>query len=1142
MKSLLGNNHGLGSIRLRQVVGTGAVLAFAGLFAPGILARDLTFEQRVRAQEAIERVYYSHQIGSTFPFEQAVPHALVEAKVRKYLRHSAALDKFWKTPITATMLRAELDRMQHGSRMPERLRELFSALNNDPFLIEECLARPALAERLVGNFFAFDQRIHAETRRLAEAARDAHGPWAMTVTEEREDFVLRESPRERGSAVVHGGAPPLRSFPKLRLEAWWAGIEDSMSIESVHGVGDDIPGDVIPGRQDPSIQSCLTDNTWDNGSLDDFPHGRHSATAVWTGSVMIVWGGIAGELWGYSDSGGRYDPATDTWLSLSLHNAPSPRMNHTAVWTGTDMIVWGGRSGSSMSDGGKYNPVTDTWVSTASSGAPAPRSQHSAIWTGTRMIVWGGQGSSVFNTGAFYDPSADTWAPISTTGAPSARYNHSAVWTGAEMIVWGGGVANGGRYSPSTDSWAPISTTGAPASGPAVWTGSLMLVLSPDATTAGRRYDPSMDAWTPMSRTGAPELNRTWSTVVWAGNRLILWGGQSAGADLNTGGKYDPVTDSWTLTSTVNAPSPRSFHVAVWTGSRMVVWGGYDALNYWDVASGGRYDPTTDSWTPTSESSAPTYRYRLSSVWTGNLMIVWGGVGGVVNFGPLNSGGRYDPALDHWSPTTTINAPAPRRDNSAVWAGGSMIVWGGRDASYFNDGARYDPISDQWTTTSSVGAPEARGRHSVVWTGTRMIVWGGFNGTVRLRTGAAYNPAADSWSPTSLTAAPEARQDAMAVWTGTEMIVWGGSSGSIIVNTGGRYTPSTDSWTPTSMNNAPVVHDVAIGAAVWTGSLMIVMPTTFTGGRYDPSLDQWLAPVAPPPLYGVAGTSVIWTGSRMIVWGGGILIDFGEPIFNMGAIYDPVGNSWISTSTDGAASPRYGHAAVWTGTFMIVWGGVGPAGTSALLNNGGRFIYGQSIDDDGDGFSECAGDCNDSAAAIHPGTTETCNGLDDDCSTLADEGGGLLCDDANGCTTDACAGASGCLHVPRDLDADGHPDALCGGNDCNDASPAVWASPAEVSGLNLTSSSPANPSWQGQATSAGPGTLYDLASGSLGPSTGIIFSAASCLQSSTATTYLDSRSGPASGFAFWYLSRARNSCATATYGTILRDSGIPSCP
>jgi|GEM_PF-5509332 hypothetical protein len=40
-------------------------------------AADLNFEDRVRAQEAIERVYYAHQIGATLPFEQAVPRTLL---------------------------------------------------------------------------------------------------------------------------------------------------------------------------------------------------------------------------------------------------------------------------------------------------------------------------------------------------------------------------------------------------------------------------------------------------------------------------------------------------------------------------------------------------------------------------------------------------------------------------------------------------------------------------------------------------------------------------------------------------------------------------------------------------------------------------------------------------------------------------------------------------------------------------------------------------------------------------------------------------------------------------------------------------------------------------------------------------------
>jgi N-acetylneuraminic acid mutarotase len=59
---------------------------------------------------------------------------------------------------------------------------------------------------------------------------------------------------------------------------------------------------------------------------------RH--TAVWTGTEMIVWGGYNGSSW--LNDGWRYDPATDQWTSMSSSNAPSARENHTAIWTGTE--------------------------------------------------------------------------------------------------------------------------------------------------------------------------------------------------------------------------------------------------------------------------------------------------------------------------------------------------------------------------------------------------------------------------------------------------------------------------------------------------------------------------------------------------------------------------------------------------------------------------------------------------------------------------------------------------------------------------------------------------------------------------------------------------------------------------------------
>ena len=294
----------------------------------------------------------------------------------------------------------------------------------------------------------------------------------------------------------------------------------------------------------------------------------------------------------------------DAWGATSTTNAPSERVNHTAVWTGSEMIVWGGYGHQNfyLDTGGRYNPTTDTWAPTSNNNAPAARDYHTAVWTGSEMIVWGGVNSTGYlNSGGKYDPGTDSWAGTSTTNAPEHREVHTAIWTGSEMIVWGG---YGGSY----------------------W-------------NTGGRYNPNTDSWTATSTTNAP-IGRANHTAVWTGTEMIVWGGYYYDGNdhyLQSGGRYNPNTDSWMATSTNDAPTSRSIHTAVWTASEMIVWGGYDGSSYWNT--GGRYNPSTDSWAAISTTNAPEARDLHTAVWTGGEMIVWGGVG-VHN---LRTGGRYDP-------------------------------------------------------------------------------------------------------------------------------------------------------------------------------------------------------------------------------------------------------------------------------------------------------------------------------------------------------------------------------------------------------------------------------------------------------------------------------------------------------------------
>lgn len=1131
-----------------------AVLSLTTLRSSSSQTRHLTFEERVKAQEAIERVYYRYQIGATRPFGQAVPREVLENKVRTYLKQSVALEKLWKTPVTAAALQAEMDRIVVNTRLPERLQEVYRALGDDPILIAESLARPVLVDRLARSFFAFDQGIHAAPRKEAEDLRwrllsgvldpavehpnrqvlelvrrdhprklngetpsaaperaglgpsgtrielspDEFERWRARaprrigeigpVSEERDAFVvsvvLEEKTNEFRLAVY--------TIPKIHWETWWEKIaedfdETVMTATAAHSVRvlSTVPrregafdagarADAFDAGMSPAPPNCVPDDTWDNSILDDVPTPRYGHTVVWTGRYMIVWGGFAGN---FIDTGTRYDPLTDTWAPTSMTTAPAARYLHTAIWTGTVMVIWGGSGVSNLplATGGRYDPVADSWEPTSTLAAPTRRFWHTAVWTGSEMLVWGGTEDGPYvNSGARYDPVTDLWVQTSMVNAPAPRIRHTAVWTGVEMIIWGGldaarkSLNSGGRYDAAADSWTATSITAVPEGRQlhtAVWTGGRMVVwggFSVSNRNTGGRYDPVSDSWTPTSTTGAPSARNS-HTAVWTGNEMIVWGGKESFYDfeqaLDTGGRYDPVSDSWTPTSTTNTPSARSDHTAVWTGSQLVVWGGISDIDmgkpraYFN--SGGRYDPASDNWTPTSVLGTPGGVLCChTAVWTGNFMIVWGGLGETET--SVNSGARYDLMTDTWTPTSLINAPAGRYSHQAVWTGNEMIVWGGAGR---NDGGRYDPVSDQWRAISTTGAPSPRYLTTpAVWTGSEMIIWGGLietNTTTNM--GGRYNPATDSWAATSTTDAPSPRWSHTAVWTGSEMIVWGGAAPFLgFFNTGGRYDPVSDSWRPVSLTGAPSPR--ATHNAVWTGSLMIVWGGDTTGGlrggRYDPATDTWTpTSTANAPVFTDNHTAV-WTGNRMIVWS-----DDGT-----GGLYDPAADTWAPTSTTDAPSyafstPNADATAVWTGGFMIVW----------AKNWGGMYALEQSVDNDGDGRTDCEGDCDDT-------------------------------------------------------------------------NPLVWSLPMEVSNLRVSAASATSLSWDDQVAPAGPGTQYDLASGVLLGSWQADLISGTCLWSGTAATYADVRTDPETGSGFWYLVRGRNSCGVGTFGSSPIDAIVGPCP
>lgn len=190
-------------------------------------------------------------------------------------------------------------------------------------------------------------------------------------------------------------------------------------------------------------------NTWAALPVPSLaPRLGHRAVA--TTDRMLVWGGSsqAAEGGRYFNDGAVFSPAANAWTPMAAPPASLEGRDNTAgVWTGEQLLVWGGYGRSDTctpcfyGTGAAYDLASDSWTPIA----PAPlsgRGAHRAVWTGREMLVWGGFDSAVLGDGALYNPVDDAWVAMAP-GPLAARQHHAMVWTGDRLIVWGGAGAAG---------------------------------------------------------------------------------------------------------------------------------------------------------------------------------------------------------------------------------------------------------------------------------------------------------------------------------------------------------------------------------------------------------------------------------------------------------------------------------------------------------------------------------------------------------------------------------------------------------------------------------------------------------------------------------------------------------------------------
>ena len=360
-------------------------------------------------------------------------------------------------------------------------------------------------------------------------------------------------------------------------------------------------------------------------------------------------------------------------------DAPSARIAHSDLWTGSEFLVWGGYYTDSkyrfLDDGSKYNPSTDSWAPMSMVNAPSKRAAFAYAWTGTEAIIWGGidsislNGGNVYygfqNTGKRYNPVTNAWQTMSMVGAPSARYSSTSVWSGTYFVVWGGSDANG-------------------------------------ALTSGARYNPATNTWSSMSLFNAPPVNGIDDRMFWTGTQAIVLG------DYDSVRRYNPATNTWVISAKCPAGSYYDKKMAVWTGSELWV---YHSQKIY------KYNPSTNAWTTTNVGGftfPETANCSLiSAVWADDKLFLLVNQKGADGKSLGNKYYTYSSASNSFGLTYLSYNEATNANCSFIKAGSMLLKWGGAlfEENYDGNFTRYSRRGIRIYLSSGIAIPPVHVRY-----------------------------------------------------------------------------------------------------------------------------------------------------------------------------------------------------------------------------------------------------------------------------------------------------------------------------------------------------------------------------------------------------------------------------------------------
>jgi cysteine-rich repeat protein len=275
---------------------------------------------------------------------------------------------------------------------------------------------------------------------------------------------------------------------------------------------------------------------------------------------------------------------------------------------------------------------------------------------------------------------------------------------------------------------------------------------------------------------------------------------------------------------------------------------------------------------------------------------------------------------DTWWPLPPSGAVAPH--GNMFWTGADVYFWPGAGTA----GARFTPATETWAafTAPSPGPGGPAIAPNALWSGARFYTWGGHTiNSSPVVGGIWFDPTTNTTGLMSTTGGPGGFYDASFVSTGSTLVFYGGDffvdPNTFFPDELARYDVASDKWTTSSATtNKPQPRGLA--GAVWTGVRLVIWAgqgaAAFLndGGRYDPVGDVWESMSSAGAPSARSRPTAVWSGSYVVVFGGSAT---GNTPATGGGRYDPVNDVWLPMAAEPFALPW--PLVAWTGTEMLAW-------------------------------------------------------------------------------------------------------------------------------------------------------------------------------------------------------------------------------